>query len=470
MQAACTLLALAAHAALCAAAGPSAATSREQQGAPNGFRTLVLLDSPQVRMTHSTFFSNLAARGHELDFALAGESDSFELKKYGAYNYDNLVLFAPTAETFGAYGVKDLLDFSHSGGNMLVVANERSGKAIRRLAAECGVEYDADGSVVIDHFSHDEAHSGGSVLHETVKTFGVSPLAHVVGDLGGKPVLYKGIGHAVDEDNFLAVKILTGNPTTYSAAPDAPIEEFPENAGEDTLLVTGVQAANNARATFSGSLSLFADEFAEANAAFCDEASKWALGEKGVIRAVNVTHMRSDGRAPELLLKAKEKPDLPRSLFPDPEITRNSLVYRIKDELYYEVTMEQWVPSPSGGGWEPFHAEDVQLEFVMLDPFIRKTLSSDGRGTFSTTLVAPDTYGIFKFRLHYRRPGLSTIHVERVVSVRPFKHNEYDRYITSAYPYYATAFAMMVAVSMFSYFFLTTADVKGALIASKKAN
>ena len=38
---------------------------------------------------------------------------------------------------------------------------------------------------------------------------------------------------------------------------------------------------------------------------------------------------------PEHLLATKEKPDLPFSLFPDPELNRQSLVYRIKGMYIY---------------------------------------------------------------------------------------------------------------------------------------
>ena len=33
--------------------------------------------------------------------------------------------------------------------------------------------------------------------------------------------------------------------------------------------------------------------------------------------------------------------------------------------------------------WVPYHANDVQLEFVMLDPYVRKTMSHNEKGTFT---------------------------------------------------------------------------------------
>ena len=40
------------------------------------------------------------------------------------------------------------------------------------------------------------------------------------------------------------------------------------------------------------------------------------------------------------------------------------------------------------------------------------------------------------------------------MSVRPLQHTQYERFIPSAYPYYASAFSMMVGLFLFSIVFL----------------
>lgn len=40
------------------------------------------------------------------------------------------------------------------------------------------------------------------------------------------------------------------------------------------------------------------------------------------------------------------------------------------------------------------------------------------------------------------------------VSVRPLQHTQYERFIPSAYPYYVSAFSMMIGVFLFSFVFL----------------
>ena len=108
----------------------------------------------------------------------------------------------------------------------------------------------------------------------------------------------------------------------------------------------------------------------------------------------------------------------------------------------------------NGSQWLPYNAEDVQLEFVMLDPYIRVFLDNDGHGHYTTTFQAPDVYGIFTFRVQYRKPGYSYLHVAESVTLRPFRHDEYPRFIPGAYPYYASSFSMMFGLLVFSLVFL----------------
>ncbi|KAJ8554680.1 hypothetical protein ON010_g9803 [Phytophthora cinnamomi] len=219
-------------------------------------------------------------------------------------------------------------------------------------------------------------------------------------------------------------------------------------------LVTAVQGRNNARLVFAGSLDLFSDKYLDneafANAEFADAVTKWGFQESGVLRMTNVKHHREDGSQPAKMLSDANRGDQPITLYPDAEVARDSLVYRVKDNLTYSLDLHEL----KNGKWVPYKADDVQLEFVMLDPHVRTTLTHDNKGHFSVTFQAPDAYGIFLFRVMYRRLGLSTIYTTTQVSLRPFKHDEYERFIPAAYPYYASAFSMMAGVFLFSVYFL----------------
>jgi oligosaccharyltransferase complex subunit beta len=302
------------------------------------------------------------------------------------------------------------------------------------------------------------------------------------------PVMYSGIGMAVSDDNVLAFKALTGRATAYSSFVEEEVGDYPQSAGADTLLVAAVQTRNNARVVVSGSLEVFSNRLFEAelnpaaplegsdasasafskfkgsqpsNAAFANAVSAWAFRETGVLRASAIRHNRADGSPPATQLAHPVPVELPRTLFPEPEIARDNKVYRVRDDVVYSVFLEEYVHgSPDaegaekGGRWVPFTADDVQMEFVMLDPYIRKTLSHDGKGQYSTKITTPDVYGVYKFRIMYRRVGYTTLKFETQVSVRPFRHDEFDRFIPAAFPYYASCFSMMVGSFIFSGLFL----------------
>ncbi|CAM9800687.1 unnamed protein product, partial [Phaeothamnion confervicola] len=365
-----------------------------------GLRTLVVVDNEIVRQTHSLFLGSLAERGHEVTVRVAGEGATpVALAKYGEYMYDNLILLAPLLnETTPGVRVSDVMGFTESGGNVIAAGDVDMGLTVRALGALSGIEFDRPGTRVIDHFGRASLLPGavGGVAAVTSRLL----LGAYLDGGAAKPVFYSGVGHAIESDNIQAVVVLKGSGTAYTADPSRPIGRAPENAGGSVALVTAVQARNNARLLVAGSLAMFSDQFFQVgltillgleaagagNAVFCTEVSRWALRERGVLRASDVAHSRADGTAAELLLHQKDRRDLPFSLFPEPEIAKHSQVYRIKDLVTYSVTIEEY--DAAHGGWRPYVADDVQMDFVMLDPFERITLGCDrATGRFHTTFV-----------------------------------------------------------------------------------
>lgn len=58
----------------------------------------------------------------------------------------------------------------------------------------------------------------------------------------------------------------------------------------------------------------------------------------------------------------------------------------------------------------------------------------------------------------YRRPGYTLLRFADNVVIRPFRINEYERYIPAAYPYYASVFVLMAGFFVVSAAFLYTSD------------
>ena len=160
-----------------------------------------------------------------------------------------------------------------------------------------------------------------------------------------------------------------------------------------------------------------------------ESLASWCFKQSGVIRFSGVNHHK-DGE--------KETPEF----------------YTITEDVVYNIMIEEF----KGGKWVPFKADDVQLEFVRIDPFVRINMKHDGKGHFNGKFKIPDVYGVYQFKVDYVRTGLTRLYSTTQFSVRPLRHDQYERFIPSAYPYYASAFSMMFGVFIFSFVFLHNKD------------
>ncbi|KAM4089016.1 hypothetical protein ACB094_07G117300 [Castanea mollissima] len=403
---------------------------------PSSRRVLVLLDDLALKSSHSVFFNSLQSRGFDLDFKLA-DDPKIGLHRYGQYLYDALILFCPTTERFGgSIDLAAILDFVDSGHDLIIAADSNASDLIREIATESGVDFDEDpAALVIDHISYAVSNTEGDhtliASDEYIKSDVI---------LGSKkieaPVLFQGIGHSLNPSNSLVLKVLSASPSAYSSNPKSKLSNPPSLAGSAISLVSIVQARNNARILISGSLSMFSNRFFRSevqkagsptkheksgNEQFLTELSKWVFHERGHLKAMNVRHH-----------KAGE----------DDEPT----IYRVNDDLEYSVEIYEW----SGTSWEPYVADDVQVQFYMMSPYVLKNLSTDKKGSYFTAFKVPDVYGVFQFKVEYRRLGYTSLSLSKQIPVRPFKHNEYERFIPAAYPYYGAAFSMMTGFFIFT--------------------
>merc|ERR1711934_1217683 len=224
-------------------------------------RALVLLDNLAIKESHSIFFKTLTDLGFSLTYKTA-DDPSIVLKKYGAFLFDHLILFSPSVEEFGGdLKVEGVADFIDSGGNVLVAGNSLTGDVLREIASESGFEADEEGNSVIDHLNFDVELDSGKHTLIAADPANLIDSEPIVGDkkaLG--PILYEGTGLMVDNENPLVLEILTASSTAYSHNPDEPITEYPHATGKGTVLVAGLQARNNARVVFAGSIDMFSDK------------------------------------------------------------------------------------------------------------------------------------------------------------------------------------------------------------------
>lgn len=386
-------------------------------------------------MSDRQTYSSITDRGYSLTFKSADDS-SLVLSKYGEYLYQNLVIFAPSVEEFGgSLNVDTLTEFVDDGGNVLIAGSSVTGDVLRELASECGFEVDEEGAYVIDHLHYDKTSDDGQHTTIVVPATNLIDAQVIVGEnnraASALPLLYRGTGLLVDQDNPLVLPLLTADSTAYSYNPDQPIKEYPHAVGKNTVLIAALQARNNARVVFSGSLAFFSDELFSrqdaGNEAVGIAISQWVFGERGQLRVKSVRHGLADG------LKAPP-----------------GGAYTIMDDVKYIIEIEML----SKGTWVAYDADDVQLEFVRIDPFVRTRLSRDSNGQYSSRFRIPDVYGVYQFKVDYDRVGYTRLSSNTQVSVRPLQHTQYERFIYSAYPYYASAFSMMFGVFIFTFVFL----------------
>jgi len=383
----------------------------------------------------------LEDRGYELDF-VTSESKGINFRKYGEWQYDNLILFAPSIQEVEGLTEEDLIDFIDAGKNIIVAADSNIGDLIGSVASECNVLYDESETFAVDHFNFDVSDYDGK--HNLIVAENLIDSTPILGGKIKAPVLFRGVAQDIEEDSAVLFPILSGYSTTYSAPADGSISQ--ENlhvAGKKTVLVSALQARNNARVIFAGSLEMFSDKFFNSpvqkssatgnaqkyeksgNEDFCKQIARWVFQERGILRVKNVHHHK---------VGETEAPNM----------------YTIKDDIEYSIEIEEL----QGKKWIPFTTNDVQLEFIRLDPHVRTTLASDGNGRFSSTFKIPDVYGVFTFKVEYNRKGFGYLNSIVRVDVRPFRHNQYERFLVAAYPYYASAFSMMAGLFIFSWFFL----------------
>lgn len=197
------------------------------------------------------------------------------------------------------------------------------------------------------------------------------------------------------------------------------------------VLVAAFQGRNNARVLISGSKELFTDEFLSnsANRQFIKELTKWTFKEKSVLRISRVHHSKVGEEKFEGF-------------------------YTVHDNVTFSFKLEELVD----GQYRPFVSDDIQIEFRMVDPYVRKTFKSSADGVHSVNFLLPDVNGVYTFKVNYLKPGYTRLEIIERTPLRPFRHNQYERFLQAATPYYLGSLSMIFGVFIFSVVYLFQKD------------
>ena len=166
------------------------------------------------------------------------------------------------------------------------------------------------------------------------------------------------------------------------------------------------------------------------NKAFANDLLRWVFHETLVIKSNFLQH------------------HAPNSTYLNPD------VYRVEDPVTVSYSLSQY--NPDNQSYEPFTTPDsnpVQLEVNMLDPYIRTVLppvSNDSTATiYSKTITLPDHYGVFNFKIQHRVPGYTYVNDRVQFTIRHRQHNEYPRFIKSAWAYYSGWLSVSIGFLVF---------------------
>ena len=355
-----------------------------------------------------------------------------------------------TIDLGGAVDAGALLEFLSSGRDLLVALSPSSSPDLRALAEALGADAEPQGSSVLSPGACVEGDAGfvlgdasgapGAVVRKESKSSSLSVAfpRTTAFTLPRPPAPFApGIGSGVASAGATprAFAIAVADEAAFSTAGPAS-DDAPLAAGRSLALAVGVQALSGGRAVLSGSADALSDDVATAdlNGNFVSTVSAWAFKDAGALRASPIRHS---------LLNP-----LPAALnggSADGGHRWGDAPYRVGDEVKVEIDI---LEADGRGGWRPFEVagdDEVQVEYRMLDPFVRAALRPSNNGTFSAVIKAPDVYGVFKLGVHFVRPGLTPLHVEVVAPLRPFRHDEFGRFLMAAAPYYATLFSVSVA-------------------------
>lgn len=359
---------------------------------PLGLRTLLVYDESNKGLNESEISSPLQERGHSVD--VVGVKSHPELFYLGRRSYDNLIIIPGKTKALGKTLVsKSLLQFLEDGGNVVTLSTpEYSPMAVRELAAQLGVQVSMRGHKLIDYF--------GELASEY-------PVPDILSSAESVDVTESSVAK-LDPTNAFVLPLLRAPELSFSSNVDESGSSFV--SGKAGVIAAALQARNNARFVWVGTAELLKGDLGA-------QLTQWAFQEKGVLR----------------LVEAGPMPD--------------SDLFKVYESVDYCATIEEW----DGQVWAPYDADDVQLEFRMLDPWWRLTLESNHAGVFCTNFTVPDQHGMFTYSLEYHRPGKSFLTDKKVVTVRHNANDEWPRSwtISNSWVYLAGITTIVIAFLAF---------------------
>ncbi len=75
-------------------------------------------------------------------------------------------------------------------------------------------------------------------------------------------------------------------------------------------------------------------------------------------------------------------------------------------------------------------------------------------GNFISNFQAPQKEGIYQFKIIYKKPGYNFVTLAERVTIRPYKHDQFERFLFVAYPYFFSVWSTIIAAFAFVVIYL----------------
>lgn len=69
-------------------------------------------------------------------------------------------------------------------------------------------------------------------------------------------------------------------------------------------------------------------------------------------------------------------------------------------------------------------------------------------------MKAPQKEGIYQFKIIYKKAGFNFVTLAERVTIRPYKHDQFERFLFVAYPYFFGLFSTIFATFAFVIIYL----------------
>ncbi|KAF7457880.1 Dolichyl-diphosphooligosaccharide--protein glycosyltransferase 48 kDa subunit [Cryptosporidium felis] len=433
-------------------------------GANSNTQKLLILTNTNEKILKdqfSVFISDLISSGYNViikSYNKFSQESDLKLLQYGELIYNNLLIFDISTldfhPTFPIVYVPKILEFIDKGGNIFSFVdtldennlNIETNKGINKLTKECaGITLLPQSTRIIDISTHGPNYSAHIHSNNCIDSDAIfSPET-----CSEKGILYHGVGFYINNpNNELIVPILSACNTCISihnsiqSKLHSSFGNFVHSStSEEIGLIVSMQGRNNARATYSADGKLCSDITVKSNIRnrqFCQEVLSWSFQRKGLLKMDEASHYKIN----KDIKFINEHYD-------------DTLMYTVEDVVNFSAKFYKLV----NNNWESYQSDDIQLEFTMLDPYIRtylkRNMTEPSGPIYSTTFKIPEVWGVYKFVINYKRMGYNTISYESTVTVRNFRHDQNERFIISAFPYYSTFIVALISFCYLTHLFIS---------------